>query len=354
MVERIENITARVQCGDENGKIGTAFLITPSIAMTAYHVVKDNPDHILLTFKTGCDINATIHELIEEKHKCLDVVLLELDKPIDNVSLVDLCCADIHPGDKWISRGFPSGKEGGENLFGQDKVVQQVHSTLKNGKYNIELNHDKKYDSYAGVSGAPLVISQTIVGIINSELNQNGKSIELNALSINYFDDLMQGANVIINESYPNTNSLKEDVIGSDRFSKTKPSDIRALKEKLLAVYNDISTHRINKYSRDVATGIEETQRYNQHQIQAMKYRIFETCQDVLLNFVESRSKNELTQQEIDTLLDSFTNKAEEIILDKSKDYHYPLANKDILRKIVLDLIDTCYLSFDEEGIYDE
>lgn len=354
MIEYLENIIAKVQCGDESKKTGTAFLISTSVAITAYHVVKDNPQKILLIFRSGEVINATIHEFIKEEHKAKDIALLVLEKTVDNISLIDFCCADVHAGDKWISRGFPAGKEDGENLFSNDNIVQQVYPDLKNGKYNIDLNHDKKFESYAGVSGAPLVISRTIVGVINSELNQTGKSIELKALSLNHFKDLIIGCNVKINEVYLSSTSLNEDTSGAELFDKTKPSDVRILKDKLQAVCKNISERRINKYSRDVATGIEETQRYNPQQIQAMKYRIFEVCQEVLLNFVEGRSENELSQQEIDNLLDSFTNKAEEIILDKSKDYHYPLTNRDILRKMILDLIDTCYLSFDEEGVYDE
>ena len=351
MIELLENITARVECVD---KIGTAFLISKSVAMTAFHVVRDNPQDILLTFKNGTTLKATVHELIDDEYKTKDIALLILEKSIADISLIDLCCADIHVKDIWVSRGFPAGKMSGENIFGTGNVVQQVHSNLKDGKYNIELNHENKFDSYSGVSGAPVVIYNTIVGIINSELTQKGTTRELMALSSIHFKDLTTRCGIEMRESYPDEHSLKDDVIGATLFDQTKPSDIRALREKLRAVYEDISEHRLNKYCRDVATGIEETQRHNPHQIQSMKYRIFEACQDVLIGFIESRSESKLSQQEIDNLLESFTMKAEEIIIDKSKDYHYPLTNRDILRKMVLDLIDTCYLSFDEEGIYDE
>lgn len=188
MIELLENITAKVECND---KIGTAFLISTSVAMTAYHVIKDNPQNILLTFKNGITFKATIHELIDHEYKVKDIALLILENPVNNISLIDLCCADIHVKDTWTSRGFPAGKEDGENLFGISNVVQQVHNDLKDGKYNIELNHENKFDSYSGVSGAPLVIYGAIVGMINSELIQTGKTRELKALSSIHFRDLI-------------------------------------------------------------------------------------------------------------------------------------------------------------------
>lgn len=37
-----------------------------------------------------------------------------------------------------------------------------------------------------------------------------------------------------------------------------------------------------------------------------------------------------------------------------SADYNYPLKSESSLREIVLALIDECYLSFDEKGLYEE
>ncbi|AWG25587.1 hypothetical protein [Flavobacterium kingsejongi] len=54
----------------------------------------------------------------------------------------------------------------------------------------------------------------------------------------------------------------------------------------------------------------------------------------------------------INELIEKYTQKACLIIEEKSKDYSYPLKNKDLLKKIVLALINDCYLSFDEKGIY--
>ncbi|WP_219607869.1 hypothetical protein, partial [Vibrio parahaemolyticus] len=57
---------------------------------------------------------------------------------------------------------------------------------------DLELEHCKKLSTYAGYSGAPIVINGGISGIINQELVENGESKELTGLSIKYFRSLIE------------------------------------------------------------------------------------------------------------------------------------------------------------------
>ena len=71
------------------------------------------------------------------------------------------------------------------------------------------------------------------------------------------------------------------------------------------------------------------------------------------MNLVECDSVINLSGKDIEEIIEKYTDKAEYIIKERSKDYYYSgISNRDTLRKIVLDLIDECYLAFDEEGIY--
>ncbi len=83
-----------------------------------------------------------------------------------------------------------------------------------------------------------------------------------------------------------------------------------------------------------------------------MKYRIFEVCQDELIEFCENNISKSIDFEIINELIEKYTKKACAIIEEKSKDYTYPLKNKDLIKKVVLALINDCYLSFDEKGIY--
>ena len=90
-------------------------------------------------------------------------------------------------------------------------------------------------------------------------------------------------------------------------------------------------------------------------ELSSIKYIVFEECQDELMKFVdESSSNNELNSDEIEELIARYTQRAKKIIADKRDEYKYGNFSDDIIEKIILDLIDTCYLSFDEEGIYEE
>ena len=83
-----------------------------------------------------------------------------------------------------------------------------------------------------------------------------------------------------------------------------------------------------------------------------MKYRDFEICQKELLDFCDENEKKEISHTDINNLITNYTEQAYKVIEERTKDYSYPFKNKDTLKKIVLALIDECYLSFDENGIY--
>lgn len=137
-----------------------------------------------------------------------------------------------------------------------------------------------------------------------------------------------------------------------EKWEETNPTDFRNITDKLKSACSTIKEVRIKKYCMDIASGQVELARHSDRVISAMKFRIFEVCQNELIEFIENQESDDLTQTEISALIEKYTDRAFEIIQDRSLDYSYPLKNRDILRKIVLALINECYLSFDEEGIY--
>jgi hypothetical protein len=140
---------------------------------------------------------------------------------------------------------------------------------------------------------------------------------------------------------------------GSEMFGKLDISDIRNLEDKMRAVNNNISDRRINRFCRDLALGKAELSNLLDRDLSAIKYRIFEACQQELVNFVDQDNSGQLSNEQIIEMIDRFTQKAIEIIDVKSKSHKYPILDADLMRKVVLDLINDCYLSFDEEGIYE-
>jgi hypothetical protein len=151
---------------------------------------------------------------------------------------------------------------------------------------------------------------------------------------------------------YQSSFEKNEDDSALDQWDSLEKKDVRNFKDKILAVNKEIRDIRIEKYCRDIASGKAELINYSERLISSMKYRIFEVCQDELLEFCEEVEEKNLTKEQINSLIERYTERACKIIEEKSQDYSYPLKNKDLLRKLVLALIDECYLSFDEIGIY--
>jgi V8-like Glu-specific endopeptidase len=197
----LSELVIKVECGT---KSGTAFFISKNRALTAYHIVigaKDN--EIICIDNSGKKIKAKLSNKVTEQYKKLDIALLELEEEVTfayEFSFTNY--EEIKSGTNWVSRGFPSAKEiSGDNiLYGDSNIVNQQLKCLRNNKIDIELEHSKKLSTYAGYSGSPLVINNSIAGIINQELLENGESKELTALSIKHFKELLIGECVEVKE----------------------------------------------------------------------------------------------------------------------------------------------------------
>ncbi len=144
------------------------------------------------------------------------------------------------------------------------------------------------------------------------------------------------------------------DVWGSDQFEIIEITDSRNLIEKIKAVNSSMSDRRIQRYCRDLALGKSELSNIDQRDLSAIKYRVFEECQTELIEFLDQNENGQMSNDEIAEMISRFTKRAIDIVKVKSQSYKYPVIDDDLMQKIVLDLINECYLSFDEEGIYAE
>lgn len=231
-------------------------------------------------------------------------------------------------------------------------TLKKVKKTIT--KYQTEYGYNKIIMLYAKVDKPTRSVD------LNSE-----NSIEVEEWSIkdlckkieNLGDEkILAIQQIVLNQITPSlydNYSKTKDISASEQYDNLEQKDIRNITDKLLDVCPTINTHRLQKYSRDIASGEAELSKFSDREITSMKYRIFEVCQEELIDFCEL---NDTTQEvdfiTINTLIEKYTYRASLIIEQKSKDYSYPLKNEDLLKKVVLALINDCYLSFDEKGIY--
>ena len=186
--EKLEINVCKILC---DGDHGTGFLISNELILTAFHVI-NGCEKIKVTFDNKEEIEVTLHELIDDKYKELDIAILKLNKSVDFYEDIPISDIKIQHNAKWISRGFPSFNiESGENILEHINNVINGQNPLSNSN-NIRLDFNQKLDTYQGFSGAPLIINDLIVGIIKDEQLERGISKQLNALTVKHFKCLLE------------------------------------------------------------------------------------------------------------------------------------------------------------------
>lgn len=127
------------------------------------------------------------------------------------------------------------------------------------------------------------------------------------------------------------------------------PGDTRNLREKISSVDPAYSKLKLGLKARETASMIEEYKRVTDEEKGSYRYRVFEACQTELVTLLTVNQS-----VDVDMWLERMFKAAKYHIQDKSKDYSYAFGSEDALKKAILELIDSCFLSFDEEGFYSE
>lgn len=247
----------------------------------------------------------------------------------------------------------------GDNI---GNMAFQITSTTKRSKVTDTIEKYKKNKTYSKVIMLYCVNikptrTKDFKALINNEFELEEWDLTdlLNKMPFTILKRIEKISNLLKRDIFikiPSTLKHK-DLTANDEWNKTIPLDIRDFTDKIKSVHSKIREVRLKKYYRDIASGEVELDSYPEREVSSMKYRIFEVCQDELMDFTEYPKKENLKIEDINNLIEKYTNQAFKVIEERSLDHAYPFKNKDILRKIVLALINDCYLSFDEKGIYE-
>lgn len=169
-----KQVTARLQCGKE---FGTAFLISPTRALTAYHAIMDHVEEkspIFLDFPFLKDgkreailINA--RETLEED---VDIAILEFENPVEEVDPLILISRDLNKDYPWEAFGFPITKTKTGDFFVGDfshNVIQHI------SQYDLDLKcstpdiTDQKY-IVKGASGSAVIVKDEVVALLSYKM----------------------------------------------------------------------------------------------------------------------------------------------------------------------------------------
>jgi len=126
-------------------------------------------------------------------------------------------------------------------------------------------------------------------------------------------------------------------------------SDKRNLKDKLVAVCADFPNRKINSLSRTASTGLALHQQSDRDKrILSVRYRVYDACKDLLDKFIEENAGKPLTDGAIDTKIEELVAAAKARLDSLETDHNYPVKSVESIKGILLELVDSCYLAFDE------
>ncbi len=120
--------------------------------------------------------------------------------------------------------------------------------------------------------------------------------------------------------------------------------DKRNLEEKVLSVIEKVPERKIQQLARKASSSKYE-EREADKTFLSLKYRVYEACED---HFLKSGYKAPKNSSDLDKVLQDLVTKA---MLDVSKlrnDYRYTVSNDKTIEGIICNLIDGCFLAFEE------
>lgn len=172
--------TCKVSCGDLRG---TGFLVGEDEVITARHCVLpaiENSVPVILEFHVpGTGKTAVTAEVVDHEPD-IDVCLLRINENLG----VRYHGFDIeHPrvGTEWRSFGFPNSKAlHGHGISGKIEAV--FDSPAAKIDLDLSVDVDLKLASYRGMSGSPIVVGNSIRGVLRVEMDNSLGAISTHAI----------------------------------------------------------------------------------------------------------------------------------------------------------------------------
>lgn len=132
-------------------------------------------------------------------------------------------------------------------------------------------------------------------------------------------------------------------------WSNMPKSDSRNIKDKIIDVCKSYNQRKISQHALKVARSLIEQNAFSTDKsLLSLKYRVFEHCQDYLIKYLQNtKNQTELSEIEIDSLLNSLNQEANTLITSLSSQYTYTFNNQKLIDGLILELFDSCYLAFD-------
>lgn len=355
----VEKYSIMIEC---NGEKGSGIFVSSKSTEYDYIVTAK---HCLKNYKTKSDIVFTYNtfNIIEVyRNDTLDVAIIQVKKS----NLVSLF-------------SFTNNEElkkytGDIFIYGYPKIAREqvIKSCKLECKYDSSANDLIRLEVLKEISTFKKSAIQLLEGMSGcpSYIEKDGIVILLGIYYENTYDDFAyRDVNIIpletiggmvkkLNLSDLNLSFCSELVTEDldplySNYDGIVIDDYRNLKDKISDVSPKYNKMKIRLLSRKLADAASEIDKLTHKRKSALLYRVFTAANERQCELIIS-GKRTLLEDELDIWIDKYTDYAKEIIDEKSEDYKYPLKSRDIIKGAVLQLIDNCYISFDEKGYYDK
>lgn len=186
--ERIEICVVQIECiskiNNEDIELGTGFFVEKNIIVTASHVVDNyymNPSKYFINvipINAGIDRDIKVINIIENERNNF-IAILELEESVENIDPLKFTLGyTIKRNDKYFSFGHPQSKRSvGYSV--ENKVATTINKNQSH-KANWDLNLElERLEDFRGFSGAPIIIDNMLVGIVQTQSDAQGKAISI-------------------------------------------------------------------------------------------------------------------------------------------------------------------------------
>ncbi|MBS4839604.1 serine protease [Clostridium sp.] len=175
----IEKSVVEVTCVNKSGKhkeLGTGFFIDKDVVVTASHVIKNyyedskNSDIIITPQKAGIDEDINVKEILNDKNNF--IAILKLEKPVENAYVLKFTKGyAVKIDEDYYTFGHPAYKRSGDPI--ERKVKTAINgSESDRADWDLNINGERAHD-FSGYSGAPIIIKDMLVGIMQEQANDS-------------------------------------------------------------------------------------------------------------------------------------------------------------------------------------
>lgn len=165
-IKQIEAITGTVDCENE---VGTCFLVTKDIAITARHVIENDLENEGIEIEFPNIENGKAKAKVIDEDDNVDIAILQLNKSFDD-QLFPLSITRVQREEDWQAYGYPTTKRVAGHTAGGK--ISRENDNFQDWDIDIRTESDD-IESHQAMSGSALISKGKIVGILIEEQEVN-------------------------------------------------------------------------------------------------------------------------------------------------------------------------------------